>query len=266
MAIIPDDARCMFHLTHSLVLFVGTVVLLGCHNESPHLTNTARLLNNEQQNGHQNEQQAEADASSAEAPLAEQIQNVLQGDDDRVLVTAEVTDSRLANVPQLDGLRELLLDGGSIQGEGLQPPSRWPNLRHLRLRYSPIDDQGLQLISQMKSLQIVNLPQARCTDAGIECLAALPDLRQLRLASPLATSDICKPISKLTSLRSLHLIDIPVDDNGLMLLADLPDLQSLYLDNAAVSDSGWTKLFDRKPGLHVHIDQRHHDLDPAKHP
>src|SRR5690606_2919053 len=101
--------------------------------------------------------------------------------------------------------------------------------------------------------------------AAIERLAELPQLRQLRLAVPGGDNGFAAAVAAIRTLRSVHLIGIAVTDAGLQELATLPQLQSLYLDDTEISDQGWVWLFENRPGLHVHIDQKHHDRDPQRH-
>lgn len=75
--------------------------------------------------------------------------------------------------------------------------------------------------------------------------------------------DVCSAISEIQSLTAVHLIDIPVHDEDLLELEKLPQLQSLYIDGGKISDPGWSQLFKARPDLHIHVNNRHHDLDPA---
>jgi hypothetical protein len=77
--------------------------------------------------------------------------------------------------------------------------------------------------------------------------------------------DICRAVATLPGLRSLHLIDVPIGDEGLGVLAGLPGLWNLHLDGAGVSNEAWGKYFQKRPKVHVHVDQAHHDRDPNSH-
>ncbi|MFM7606973.1 MAG: hypothetical protein ACKO8Z_17470, partial [Prosthecobacter sp.] len=62
-----------------------------------------------------------------------------------------------------------------------------------------------------------------------------------------------------------HLIDVPIGDRGLAALGRLEGLWNLYLDGAGVSDEEWVEYSRGCPGVHVHVDQAHHDRDPSRH-
>jgi hypothetical protein len=75
---------------------------------------------------------------------------------------------------------------------------------------------------------------------------------------------VARAIATLPGLTSLHLIDVAIGDDGLDALAKAQTLQNLYLDGAGVSDAAWKRYFEARPGVHVHVDQAHHDRDPRR--
>jgi len=58
---------------------------------------------------------------------------------------------------------------------------------------------------------------------------------------------------------------VPITDDGLRELAKIEQLESLYIDGGNFSDEALAELFRARPGLHVHLNQQHHDRDPHKH-
>jgi hypothetical protein len=74
-----------------------------------------------------------------------------------------------------------------------------------------------------------------------------------------------KTIRELPALKRLHLIDIPISDKGLAELTAIEQLESLYIDGGDFSDAALDELFRARPGLHVHLNQKHHDRDPRNH-
>ena len=87
-------------------------------------------------------------------------------------------------------------------------------------------------------------------------------LEQLRISSPRVDDDGLQPIADLKELRFLHLLDMPITDAGLDRLHALAVLESLYLDRTRVTDAGLARLINAMPGVHLHIDEHHHPLDP----
>ena len=69
----------------------------------------------------------------------------------------------------------------------------------------------------------------------------------------------------LPKLRLLQLINVAISDTGIAHLHSMKQLESFYLDGGTVSDDAIVDLIEAIPGLHVHIDQHHHDLDPQAH-
>ena len=205
--------------------------------------------------------------ASDDVPFNTQVSHVLNGESDEIRLEYDiVTDADVQQIDSLSGLRTLVLDGGSISDTGMASIGKCGDLEHLRLRKSPITDAGLQHIASLASLRILNLPHSACSATGIKVLQSLPHLHQLRIGSLVAGSNICEPLSKCQSLRALHLINIPINDDDLLKLVKIETLESLYVDGGFVTDDGWAQLFEERPDLHVHLDQKHHDLDPGKHP
>ena len=208
-------------------------------------------------------------ANDSEASFAGQIAAVGAGKSDRIQVeSAPLADADLAELANLPSLRELLVDHADsrMTNTGMKHLAKLPNLEHLRLRGPGIDDEALAEIAKIKSLQILNVPRGDFTDAGLERLKELPNLVQLRFGSPDVTDAGMKTLGEFPALKRLHLIGVAIKDSGLAELAKIERLESLYIDDASISDAGWEELFQKRPKLHVHINQEHHDRDPHKHP
>lgn len=202
-----------------------------------------------------------------EAVLGRQIAAVIAGESETIeLSDRAVRDQDLELLRNLAGLRTLIFDSGVVTDAGLRVIATLPDLNHLRLRNSPITDVGIDSLAGVESLRVLNLPQSRLSVKGVAKLAGLSRLRQLRLGGSEAAGDLSRGVAQLKHLRSVHLIDVPVSDAGLKQLASLPHLESLYLDNPSVTEAGWQWLFEHHPELHVHLNQQHHDRDPARHP
>ncbi|MFM7521035.1 MAG: hypothetical protein ACKO9B_11265 [Planctomycetota bacterium] len=171
--------------------------------------------------------------------------------------------ARLGGLP---GLRELVVERGRADDAAAAILATLPDLERLVLRESPVGDEGLARLAALPRLRDLNLPQSAATARGVELLAAGPagqSLRMLRLGgADLAGADVARAVARLVGLRSLHLIDVPIGDEGLASLAEMPGLWSLYLDGAGVSEGAWGRYFERRPDVHVHVDQVHHDRDP----
>jgi hypothetical protein len=207
-------------------------------------------------------------AEPAESSWDDQIARVRSGQSDRIQIEqTPLTDDDLQRLAGLANLRELLVDHAqsTITAAGIKRLAELPRLEHLRLRGPGLDNAAVAAIAELKSLRIVNVPRARFGDEGLASLRSLPNLQQLRFGSPHVSNAGMQVLRDLPSLRHLHLIDVPITGDGLAELARLEQLESLYIDGGAITDAGWEALFRQRPGLHVHVNQEHHDRDPHPH-
>lgn len=203
-----------------------------------------------------------------EASPAEQIAAIRSGKTDMILLeSTPVQDAALLSLTGIPGLRILQLDhpDNKVTDAGMADVARLTPLEHLRIRGGYIGDEGLKAICEMPNLKILNLPQGKFTDAGLAHLKKLPKLESLRIGSPRVTDKGVAELRDYPRLLRIHLIDIPITDRGLADLQSISQLESLYLDGANVSDAAVDELFRKRPKLHVHFNQAHHDRDPNQH-
>lgn len=207
-------------------------------------------------------------AVTKEPSLAEQLTAIRNGSTDIVLVeSTPLSDQDLAVIRDVPGLRVLQLDhaDNKLTDVGMTEIAKLTQLEHLRIRGGSIGDGGLKALAKMPNLKALNLPQGRFTDTGLAHLKELPKLEMLRIGSPKVTDKGIAELKDFPSLSRVHLIDIPITDQGLADLQSIPKLESLYLDGAHISDAAVDELFRKRPNLHVHFNQAHHDRDPNKH-
>lgn len=205
-------------------------------------------------------------AAAVPESVAAQVAAVRAGRSSRIVASAPLTDADWESLRGLDGLKELVLERGRADDGRAGILATLPDIERLVLRESPLTDAGFARLAECRSLRDVNVPQADCTAAGLRQLARLGKLRSLRLGGPrLEGTEVAEAIAECAHLRSLHLIDVPIGDDGLAALQRLQGLWNLYLDGAGVSDEAWAVYFRACPGVHVHVDQAHHDRDPRRH-
>lgn len=206
-------------------------------------------------------------AETVEPSLTDQLTAIRNGSTDLILLeSTPLSDTDLDVFTNVPGLRILQLDHAenNLSGAGMAEIAKLTQLEHLRIRGSSIGDDGLKALSTMPNLRVLNLPQGKFTDAGLAQLKLLPKLQMLRIGSPQVTDEGIATLKDFPSLRRVHLIDIPITDRGLADLQSIPKLESLYLDGANISDAAVDELFRKRPNLHVHFNQVHHDRDPHK--
>jgi hypothetical protein len=202
-------------------------------------------------------------AENAKEAWRNQIEAVRRGESTDIVMELPVDDEDLAQLEGLEQLEVLKLQQGKITDAGLKTLAKLPRLRQLVLRSSPITDEGAALLAGFPTLRIVNLPQSEIGDAGLEMLASLPELELLRLGAkkPLSASAL-ESLTRARNLRFLHFIDVPLTDDALRPIGEIASLESLYIDGASLSDDALSELIRRRPKLHLHLDQKHHDSDP----
>lgn len=133
----------------------------------------------------------------------------------------------------------------------------------IRLDRAPVTDADLQQLDGLEDkLERINLSRTDISDQGLALLGKMQRLVQLRLASHRITDAGMAHLKPLAGLRFLHLIGAPVGDRGLETLHVLRRLESVYLDGTRVTEEGIVRLLEALPNVHVHLDQRHHPLDP----
>lgn len=213
--------------------------------------------------------QATGPASEAPEELSFEAQYalVLRGESIAIRLTQqEISVAQLQRLSELsEKLLELQLDAGVVDDRSIASLGPLASLEHLRLRASPLTDVGIARLdpSQLPKLRILNLPQSTLTASGLEHLAKIPNLAQLRLGAAQLDDRAAEVLATFPALRSLHLIGPKFTDAALESFARAPRLSSLYIDDCHLSDAAWERLFTAKPGIHVHIDQHHHDRDPS---
>ena len=207
-------------------------------------------------------------AETIEPSLADQLTAIRNGSTDIILIeSTPLSDQDLALIRYVPGLRVLQLDhaDNKLTDAGMVEIAKLTQIEHLRIRGGSIGDDGLKALATMPNLKALNIPQGKFTDAGLAHLKELPKLEMLRIGSPNVTDKGIAELNDFPSLSRVHLIDIPITDRGLADLQAIPKLESLYLDGANISDAAVDELFKKRPDLHVHFNQAHHDRDPNKH-
>jgi hypothetical protein len=204
----------------------------------------------------------EAERQAFQTALAQLVQS---SDDAIRLYDFSPTIEQLETLACVERLKILRIDAGSLPPQAGEILASMPHLEQLHFRNVSLDDATLEAIAKSQTIWLLNISGAKLSPDAIGRLADMPKLRQLRLAMENGGNRYTQAIANIKKLRALHLIGFGVNNQGLKLLADLPNLESLYIDDSHINDEGWQWLFENRPHLHVHIDQKHHDRDPQKH-
>ena len=104
------------------------------------------------------------------------------------LANAGLNDAALANLPKLNTLQRLVLDGNDIRGAGLIHLSHLPELIDLSLGHPNLTNLSAENLAELKPLKRLSLAGSGLTNAGIKHLANLTNLESLDLRRTKATT------------------------------------------------------------------------------
>jgi hypothetical protein len=145
-----------------------------------------------------------------------------------LFVSSTPTDSSLAHVGRLTGLRTL------------------------SLARSNVTDAGLAHLEGLTDLPVLYLGKTRVTDAGLAHLKRLYQLRELDLAGTQITDAGLAHLNGLAKLNSLNLSGTKVTDAGLAQLKCLPKLSFLNISDTRATPAGIYELKQARPGLAIY--------------
>lgn len=124
----------------------------------------------------------------------------------------------------------------------------------------PFERADLESLENCETLRRLNLGNTNLTDENLESLKRFSDLRSLRVGSNRVTDAVLEAVaSDWPKLTHLHLIRASITDAGLSFLDRATTLESLYLDEVSISNAALRTLEERRPDLHLHVDQLHLD-------
>lgn len=201
----------------------------------------------------------------------EQTLALRDGSSHRLMLEGVPSSNNLREYQELDSsvrnaIREVLFEEGLQSEKDLGLWIENTSLIHLRVRKTPLSDVGFAfLVPHRHQLRILNVPDIRWTEAEWKRLPEFSELTMLRIGGTAIDDRAIECIADIPKLESLHLIGPHITARSLERLAKAENLHSLYVDDCPLPDEAWLKLFEAKPRIHVHIDQTHHDRDPAKH-
>ena len=138
-----------------------------------------------------------------------------------------VDDDAIRPLPDLDELRELMLDYARVTAEGLKRIEPLKHLKRLELMHDEaIGDSGLTHIKDMKELETLRLVETGLTSKGLGSLKELTNLRLIDLSMNRINDDDLKALLSLRKLEEVDLSGTSVTDKGLRILRDnLPSLK-----------------------------------------
>ncbi len=162
-------------------------------------------------------------------------------DDEPVLVTRNLDDDALNELPRFTSLRELHLNFSDVTDSGMARIGDCRTLESLWLNCQQVTDEGLARLSPLENLQeLVLVGMPRITSAGLGVVQSMPGLRRLLLVRCAGVDD-----GVAVHLRGLKLeaADFEqtsrVGDQTALALASMPTLREINLNFCdGVSDEG----------------------------
>lgn len=157
-----------------------------------------------------------------------------------------ITETGLAHLVRLQGLRELVVSCGEVHG---LTGSTWirnlAGLEHLRFFYlvtpegfQEEDLKALGALTQVRKLGVYDSHQ-KVTDAVLPALAGLNNLESLSLYAALITDEGIRHLQSLKELKCLFLSNCDrITGTGFRHLESLHALTHLNLDGSGITDAG----------------------------
>jgi len=150
-----------------------------------------------------------------------------------------------------DDLHALDLSHSQVSDTALAHLSGLTGLRVLELTSTCIGDEGLKAINGLHNLQSLGMSYSRVTSSGLNFLAELKNLREIWLSGTAVDDSGLRSFAAMSLLVQLGLSSTKVTDSGLSHLAQLHNLLRVYLFNTRVSHNGAQALRTAIPGCRV---------------
>lgn len=166
-------------------------------------------------------------------------------DDEELVVSRNLDDDALEELPRLKNLRELQLHYSDITDAGMVRVGACGTLHKLVLTAERVTDYGLAHLSNLESLQeLILAGMPAITDEGLAFLVELPELRSLSI---IRCPGIGPHLGKRLEGLKLEFLDLEqcrsVGDEAAAGIAKLPELKHLNLNFCeALEDEGIGKI------------------------
>ena len=155
-----------------------------------------------------------------------------------IRASEDLTDTGLAHLARLKGLRALSLSGTRVTDAGLAHLSGSGTLLAPHLSATNVTDSGMAHLATLAGVRELSSNGTRVTDAGRAHVAAMGSIRVLLLSDTRVSDAGLAQLAGRKSLRRLGLEDTKVSDAGLAHLAGMEGLAFLHLARTEVTDAG----------------------------
>jgi hypothetical protein len=159
-----------------------------------------------------------------------------------------------------DDLQALSMHKASLTDSQLASIENLTGLRSLNLNDNPITDRGMLHLKRLRNLEVLELIDLPFTDRGLAVVKNFPGLRKLNLNGTLITDRGLLKLQGLHKLEVLSLVHDKITDKGLAVLKNFPLLTDLDCGDTAITGSGLSWL--KKPGnCPIYLDVSKTDFD-----
>lgn len=134
-------------------------------------------------------------------------------------------------------LRDIDLEGSTINASAFVEIRQIPNVRSLNLARTGITGDGLHLLAEMPLLTRLNLEDSKANDSGMTFVFRLVRLRELNLQGTAITSAGVKLLGD-NSLVYLNLAKTKVDGEAFKTIAAIKALRTLYVFSSGLAAGG----------------------------
>ncbi len=174
-----------------------------------------------------------------------EVNLVYNDDGPRRLENANLSDESLYHLPNLPGVRALLLRDAQATDEGLECVGQLKRLERLLVwDASEVSDFGIRYLRDLKNLRDLHISNSGITDDALRVIGTLYRLEHLSLQGNRFTDRGLKHLRKLSRLKSLSIGagKTRVTDDGLVHLHALKNLKTLELYGSPITHEGLAKL------------------------
>jgi Leucine Rich repeat len=167
------------------------------------------------------------------------------------LSNSSLTDNDLAQLPKLDTIMSLKIEGAQITDEGLKHLSRFTSLTGLELQGNNVTGAGLVDLRKLDQLGYLSLNGCPITDSGLSHIAEIPSIRHLDVGHTRITDAGMVYLSSLTNLQNLELNSTAVSDESIQYLVEAKGLLTLDVCDTRITAKGLAKLQEALPNCKI---------------
>ncbi|MDG2467964.1 MAG: hypothetical protein P8M80_01675 [Pirellulaceae bacterium] len=163
------------------------------------------------------------------------------------MISKPFTNDQIDVLKNFPSIKEVLMDGPSINLETFDILKELPLLEKLELSVSATNAECLKKLEDLQNLTFLQLKRTSVTDDSMAVLAKFPKLQQIRVGQTKIGDEGLQHLKSLKTLTALDLTDCNrVSDAGLAYLVALPKLKMLKVWGQGVTNEGLKSIGQMK--------------------